>query len=82
MGYGVSSVTYAYYTWTDEENNNKQMKIATSIASAVIAGFAKESWDLYRGDGTADGWDWMYTITGGIIGAIMTDWIYNKVPNL
>lgn len=66
----------------ENEEDDRQMKIAASIASAVVIGFIKEDWDLYRGEGIADFYDWSYTIVGGIIGTIMTDWIYRKIPNL
>ena len=80
MGYGVSSFTYAYQVWQGDENRKGRM--AFSITSAVIVGFIKEDYDKYKGNGVADGYDWLYTITGGIIGTVITDWIYMKVPNL
>ena len=79
MGYGVSSFTYAYQVWRGDENRDG-MK-ALSIAAGVVVGFIKEDYDKYKGNGVADGYDWMYTTIGGIIGTVVSDWLYNQIPD-
>lgn len=74
LGYTTSSVSYwGLCTVTD---NSTSTNILSSIAMSAFIGIAKENYD-YNRTGKASLGDLTYTIIGGAIGAIISNWLFH-----
>ena len=68
MGYLAGGYVYAMQIFSE---NPEQLKIGNAIMAGVWLGFTKEEMDYQKG-GIADMADFLYTVAGSVVGALIT----------